>query len=202
LLQLVARCASSLCVTGSALTSEGIETRFESQLRTSRMMVTSLEEQCHVRAQEAMGLWQQLSQEREENARLHSDCEGLVRQLTLLQEEAERQQQMKYDSGFKERGGDASVLKQEFEAAQDQLQLMRKERDELYSLLDGSVSKKEAEVYRDEILRLHGIIENLSAIPDVESNLQSLCQEYESRLRQQVRCTASLHVQLLVCCVL
>ncbi len=177
-LQLVSKCASSLFVTGSALSSDGIENMFASQLALASRTISNLEEQCRVRAQEAIGLWQQLSQEREEHLRQRSDCERLMRQVTLLQSELVNKQQM-------------------LDELDDKSKRQRKETKELQRLLDGSVGKEDVQVYRDEILRLHGIIERISdGEKDVESTLQSLREEYEaqkasiaifqSRLKHQV----------------
>lgn len=165
--------------------SDGIENMFASQLASASNTISSLKEQCRVRAQEAIGLWQQLSQEREEHLRQRSECEGLIRQVTLLKSELVSKQQM-------------------LDELDDKLKRQRKETEELQSLLDGSVGKEDVQVYRDEILRLHGIIERIpDAEKDVESTLQSLRQEceaqnasialFQSRLKHQVGLVVSSH---------
>ena len=164
--------------TSEEVSSDGIENMLASQLAFASNTISSLEEQCRVRAQEAIGLWQQLSQEREEHLRQRRDCEDLIRQVTLLKSELVSKQLM-------------------LDELDEKLKRQRKETDELQSLLDGSVGKEDVQAYRDEILRLHGIIERIpDAEKDVESTLQSLRQEceaqnasiaiFQSRLKHQV----------------
>jgi hypothetical protein len=168
--------------TSEEVSSDGIENMLASQLAFASNTISSLEEQCRVRAQEAIGLWQQLSQERgehlEEHLRQRRECEELIRHVTLLKSELVSKQLMLDDLDNK-------------------LQSQRKETDELQSRLDGSVGKEDVQAYRDEILRLNGIIERIpDAEKDVESTLQSLRQEceaqnasiaiFQSRLKHQV----------------